>query len=697
MSRAPVHAVDALPGTLSSTTHGRGVWAWLAVLLSGVLLGLSQPVVIDGVADSKPIDPTGLTGLLAFIGYVPVLVAMRDATPRRAYLLGMLTTTLSLTIIYYWLLIAMHVFGGVPVLGAIAALLLLNSFLGAFVGSAFPVTRVIDGRFKLPQWIVFPMALTTAELLRNYVPFGGYPWGNVGTSLATVPVLLQCASLFGVYGFVFVIGLVNGALAEVVAWWLRRRAHAELRFPKPAVAVAAGVMVALTIFGAVRLSTPIPEAPTVRVGLLQGNIDQGIKNNSRENWDQILPRFRRLQNDALAQGAQLIVWPEASYPIPLPADLKSLRDIGKLSKSIDISIVPSDATPEQTPGAAIIGVVARGKYDAVTKTQVRHNAAFMVGKDLEIIGRVDKTHLVPFGEYVPWPLQEIVKQIVPMSGETPGTGFEPYDMVIGGRTVRVGTTICYEGIFPEITRTFARKGAELMINITNDAWYGVSSAATQHLLMYSLRAVESGRPVARAANTGLTAWVDIRGKIHALSELYTERAVVVDVPLANEGTLFNVLGEWVSVPCFLTVIPLWILSLLGPGFLKRKRRRVDAAIGVVGIGVALVAVVVYSAMPSLAVDESNATRALFATLSGLLIGTGALSGRPWGRRAQRIFGVLFILAGVIACIQKAVPAGAALVVLGVFLLAVHRKSAAWYARPVDPLVPVDEGREKASA
>ena len=267
-------------------------------------------------------------------------------------------------------------------------------------------------------------------------------------------------------------------------------------------------------------------------------------------------------------------------------------------------------------------------------------------------------------------------------------------MTLGGRSLQVGTTICYEGIFPEISRTFARAGAELMVNITNDAWYGVSSAATQHLLMYALRAVESGRPVARAANTGISGWIDVRGRIHDPTPVYTEQALVVDVPIYTENTVFDALGEWVALPCVLFIVPLWILSLLGPGFRSYRRRRVDTALGFVGFATALLALTLYFCIepllhPEPHVDEIGATRTMLLVIAGLLVGTGAWSARAWGRRAQRIIGAQCVVFGALAIYYGAPVVGAGLVVIGVFLVAVHVRSAEHFRRPSDPVLPID--------
>ncbi len=629
---------------------------WVLAVLSGLLLGLSQPLVIESLGDN-PIDKSGLTGCLALVGLVPVLLAIRGAGPKKAYWLGFLTCFVQFTINVQWLVVAMVVFGRIPLVISWLILALLTSAMAGYVAAAWAVTRMLAGRFSFPMWLVFPAALTTAELLRNFGPLGGFPWGNIGTSFATVPLLLQPAALFGVHGLVFCAALVSSSLAEFIAARNKR-----------ALAVFVGVLACWIGYGAVRLSTE-PSAPTVRVGLLQGNIEQGIRNDVPWTGRKILERYHTLSDEAVEKGAQIVVWPEAAFPLQLPRKLTQLKDLaGHL-----------------VPRAAVVGAVG---YEH----GVHSNSAYIIGADERVVGRVDKTHLVPFGEYVPWPLGALVRQLVPIGGTQPGEGYHGIPVTVttsaGDRELKLGTTICYEGIFPEIARNLRKGGAELHVNITNDGWYGISGAPTQHLDFYALRAVESGMPVVRAANTGKSAWVDTRGRIHDATAIYTDRAVVADVPLVLEDTLFVALGEWLSVPCAVFILAAWFLSMLGGDVVRRKRARLDAVLGYGGVAVAVAGTVTYFAMGSLHADEANATRFLVLVLFGLLIGLGALSGRPWGRKAQMVVGVVMSLVGLVSTLVWT-PIMLLSLVFGTALFAVQLSRKDAYTRNVDPLVQAD--------
>lgn len=663
------------PGPTARAARGPGerrqriTWA----LVAGVLLGLSQPLVI-GFLSQDPIDPTGLSGLLVLVGYVPLLVLMRDDRPKRAYWLAFLAILVASSITLYWLVIAMTVFGRINVFISIAALLLLTSVMGFWLATPFAVTRLVVRRFALPQWLVFPVMFTAADLLRNYGPNGGFPWGTTGQSLATVPLLLQGASLVGVYGLGFVIALVNAVLAEVFIAWRRKEP-----LPRRPLLVGSCALGLLLAWGTYRLVSE-PEHPrTVKVAMLQGNIEQGIKNDAAQNAGFIEERYQALQQQALAAGADVVVWPEASLPSGVRTTWEHLRSAG---------VVPRKQRGEHaaTPPAAIIGAVAYEKVDDPEPGERRYrsyNTALATGDDLEVLGRFDKRHLVPFGEYVPWPLGAIVKKIVPGVGTTPGERWAVVELPIDGENIPVGTTICYEGIFPEITRAFVDGGAQLMFNVTNDAWYGVSSAAKQHLAFYAMRAAETGRAVARAANTGITAWVDTRGRVHDETRLYTHDLVIADLPLSSEITPYVTLREWVALPATLLGLGLWFYALVGTYFWRRQRHLVEWIVGAGGLALAAFATTSYYMMDGLYGDEAAANRAASGTVAALLIGLGALSGRPWGRKAQLwVGGLALVLCGVGAAFGSLGALGFALVGGVILVLAWKRKDA--YVREADP-------------
>jgi apolipoprotein N-acyltransferase len=633
-------------------------WPLLAVL-SGLLVGCSQPIVIASLGGKLPLDGSGWSGLLALFGLVPALVAIEGQGPRRAYAVGFVTWLVAFGVIVQWIITTIHVYAGAPLVVAALVLALLTSAMAAYVAAAFAVARVVARFLGVRTWLVLPPALAGVELLRNFGPVGGFPWGSLGHSFATVPALLQLASVIGVTGLTFVAAVVNAALADVVhAWWHR----SGERLDKRAVVLALAVVVGWATFGAVRLRDDVTRGPALKIALLQPNVNEGLADLTRESPRALLERFHALEQRALEQGVDMILWPEGSFPNRgLRRDLKDLKKV---------ELLPEGATP---PPASIVGasVVGRIPGDDGKPRNIRQNSAFVVDGDLVVRGRFDKTHLVPFGEYVPWPFGAFVRQFIPLGTTTPGTALRPIDVDVKGNRVGVGITVCYEGVFPEISRALAKNGATMLANLTDDRWYGVSGMATQHLLMYALRAVETGRPVARATNTGISAWVDVHGGIHGRTGMYEEALLVDDMATRTIDTVYLALGDWVAGLALLFTLLAWFAAMLdGRAFFARPRPPTTLALGALGL-VATVGGLAWWLTGS-GLDEARSTQALLSTIAGLLVGIGALSQRSWGRRAVLVVGALAVVFGVVAT----VIAGAnqfVLVVVGVVVVVLGRR------------------------
>ncbi|HEY1098401.1 MAG TPA: hypothetical protein VGF99_05720, partial [Myxococcota bacterium] len=229
---ASVHAA-----AIDRPTRALPPW-WVLAIASGLLIGLSQPILIESLGGRKVIDGSGLTGLLAFIGLVPAFLAMEGQRARRAYAIGFVTWLVAFCCIIHWIYTTVSVYGGLPAVIGLGVLLALCAAMAAYVASSFAVTRAIVHFYGVPQWLVLPLAIGGVELLRNVGPLGGFPWGSLGHSFATVPVFLQGAALVGVTGLTMVAVAVNAGIAAVVGALLHKRA-----LPKGA-AIMAVVVVA---------------------------------------------------------------------------------------------------------------------------------------------------------------------------------------------------------------------------------------------------------------------------------------------------------------------------------------------------------------------------------------------------------------------------------------------------------------------
>jgi hypothetical protein len=269
---------------------------------------------------------------------------------------------------------------------------------------------------------------------------------------------------------------------------------------------------------------------------------------------------------------------------------------------------------------------------------------------------------------VPWPFGGIVRQFIPLGSLTPGARFEPTAVDVDGRTLKVGTTICYEGVFPEIQRELVRNGADFIANMTDDRWYGVSGMATQHLLMYALRAVETGRPVARATNTGISAWIDIHGGIHKPTGMYTRALLVDDMPLAHIDTLYLQLGDWAAFIGIVVVLLAWMWALVGGRGVLRAHPAVTIALATAGA--LSTSAGLFNWLRSDGIDEAASTQATLLVVLGLIVGVGALSRRSWGAKAVRIVGLVASVLGAVAVAVSRGSIVSVVVVLGGIVLVV---------------------------
>ncbi|MGH7630786.1 MAG: apolipoprotein N-acyltransferase, partial [Gemmatimonadales bacterium] len=418
---------------------------WLLALLSGALLALSFP----GSGDQE---------WAAFAALVPLLAAIEGAGWRRAAVLGLGAGVLFWAATIPWIVTTMVRYGNLP--WPLAALVLagLAGYLAFYLAAFCALLSRVPGSGGARFVVVAASLWVALEFLRTYL-LTGFPWNLLGYSQYRNGPLVQVAAVTGVYGVSFVVVAVNAALWRLIAvdrGWTQRFA---------ATATAAGI-VALAL-----ASAWVPprgaDQPTLPVALVQGSIDQGIK------WDPAYEDtaravYRALTADAARQRAKLVVWPETSLPFVFDGDRRRTAVQG---------------LARETGAYLLVGALGHAPEGP-------RNSAFLVAPDGEVVGRYDKRHLVPFGEYVP--LKSLLPFVEVLGGGAIG------EFRSGGETTtfstplgRLAVVICYEAIFPAEVREFFLAGADVLVNITNDAWFGRSAAPVQHLAMAAFRAVEN--------------------------------------------------------------------------------------------------------------------------------------------------------------------------------------------------------------
>lgn len=516
-----------------------------AAVISGVLLCFSFPTVLFGWHAPQ-------MGWLGWVALVPLLLAVRRAEPRRAFLLTFATGVVAYSGSLYWLYRALHTYGKMPPVTSVLVLVLLVLLLSAYLALAPLAARLIQTRWRGEFLALLPVCWTAVELLRNYMPCNGFPWANVAMSQWRMLPLIQIADLVGVYGVIFLLVWVNAFLAELL-----ERARGErvpMLLPK---AVVTLLLVGATLgYGFARLHALDAEAPEggiLRVGVVQGNIPQEIKWDERhaaENLDKMRRASRSLRDAAV----DLILWPESAFPWP----------ISSRATSIDPRVLGFDAREFGNMPYLLLGAVSENDDDSY------YNSAVLFDAHGEIEGRYHKAHLVPFGEYVPYRrLLFFARKLTQPAGNfLAGEGYEP----LSAGSAKLGPLVCYEDVFPEIARRLTRHGAELLINLTNDAWYGHSSAAYQHLAIATFRAVENRRYLVRATNTGVSAIVSPTGRVEMETGIFESAILVAPVILRQGQSLYTRLGDWFASAC----VAYGAIGL-GVAFFRRIRQRGSAA------------------------------------------------------------------------------------------------------------------------
>ena len=534
--------------------------------LGGVLGALTFPLAFP-FTDGKEILAGGALEPLAFVCLVPVLIATEGLSFWKTFWTGTLAGMVFFTGAFWWVNVAMTTFGGMPNYLSIPALELLVGWCAIHWGLAFAVTRFLEARHGWPASAAFAPVWMASELMRNYF-CSGFPWANLGYSQMRNLWLSQVGSVLGVYGVALLVAFVNAALYEVWRWRVRKVRERPVRW----MAAAGAALLAGHLYGAVRVAVLAPRieaAPKVKVAVVQGNIDQKLKNAQGGHSRMVLDAYNAPTVAADASGADLIVWPEASYPLAFPMEMRGIPRGGLAKARFDSHL--------------LLGV---DRYDPNDR-RVGENSAFLLDQDLRVTSLYTKHHLVPFGEYIPLNMQAWL----PIDNIVPGT-FRPGEELVpmrfparslGGRETVAAPEICFDAIFPEISRAYVAQGAEILVNLTNDAWYGHSAAPYQFLRMVAMRAVETGRPVARAANTGVSAFIDPLGRIHEATPLgivKSERNSVdarlkvpsewrmAGVPIVSGKTPYVVLGDW---PSYLASA--FALLSVGWGVYKRRRER----------------------------------------------------------------------------------------------------------------------------
>jgi len=513
--------MDPGPGMPGPYGHGRmrfaveraGALNWVLALVSAALLILSFPGY--NIA------------WLAPVALAPLLVAVaREDRPWRRFLMGWAAGTVYWFGVCYWIQFVLSFHGG------------LGDAAGWAVFTLFAVTKALHlaffallaGILMRRWWAVPGVAALWVAIEVTHGPLG-FAWLALGNAGIEMSVPMRLAPITGVYGLSFVFAATATALALACL----RRPRIELAW-----------LLALPL---IALLPRLPEAERGRdtALLVQPNISE------TEDWTPVtLDRMERREvaltlESALAQTAQppaLAVWPEVPAPFYYYSDPKFRNYIDELARASRTYL--------------LVGIVAH------TPDGSPLNSATLVSPQGQPISRYDKVNLVPFGEFVPWPFGVLAKHISTETGDF-AAGRQVVVSPIGGH--KLGTFICYESVFPNFVRKFVRDGAEVLVNISNDGWFGKSAARRQHLAIVRMRAAENRRWILRSTNDGITVTIDSAGRLRGELPLYTEATSYTGFTYIAEKTFYTRWGDWFPALCALIAV----VGLIGPPARLRSR------------------------------------------------------------------------------------------------------------------------------
>ncbi len=489
-----------------------------ASALSGLLLACSLP---------RPDY-----GFLAWFGLVPLVLVMQSRPFKSGFVAGVVFFAASL----YWVNIVMTTYGHLPWVGSFLLYLALAGYLALYWGSAtWAACRLKEFR-NYPYALTLPVLWVALEFLREFL-LTGFPWATLGYSQHAWLPVIQSADLFGVYGLSFLLLLCNAAIGEVL---LTRQRGFSRKLPGKALVVTALLLLLNYGYGYWCLQQNLEwRTDSLQTAVIQGNIPQELKWRP-QNQVNTVKIYRDLSLRAERAGARdLLIWPEAAMPF-------YFQDGGPLVKLVS-------ELPRETAAALLFGSPAYLRDPGGMRYL---NSAFLLSPDAQLLGRSDKIHLVPFGEYVPLGsfLPFVNKLVAGIGDYSPG---EINPLPLKGH--QLGVLVCYEVIFPELARESVRQGSDLLINITNDAWFGKSSAPWQHLAMARFRAVENRVWLARAANTGISAFIAPSGRIVEQSQLFEKTFLVGKVGLGARPGLYSHMGDLIP-GAFLLISLIWLLQ-----------------------------------------------------------------------------------------------------------------------------------------
>jgi apolipoprotein N-acyltransferase len=478
-------------------------------------------------------------GCFAWLAFLPLFIALDRKNLKQIVIFSCLTGWLFFLGTIYWV-------GYVSLWGLVTLVLYLTVYFALFGVCLALVRDKTEGLLLIPAFWV------SLEYIRSYL-FTGFGWVTLGYSQYLNISLIQIASITGVYGISFLVMMVNVVIFQTLQVAGHRLQAVRPGLKPVLINLSVVLLILISVFSYGKFQLLKRPGEKIRVAIIQGNISQEEKWNP-ELSHLILNKYRALTRLASFDQPEIIIWPETAVPGYLVNQKEILDYVEGLAREVNSPLLV-------------------GSPFWVSNREV-YNSSFLISSQGKVISRYDKLHLVPFGEYIP--LKSIfwfVKKIDKRAGGgqfSPGKEYMIFKIPAAkGQELRAkfGVLICFEDIFPNLTRKFVNQGADFMVNITNDAWFGRSGGPYQHAQASVLRAVENRRGMVRSANTGVSCFIEPSGRIidrvsdNQGGSLFVTGYLTKDLRLSKSYTFYTRFGDLFAYLCILISIG-WVVLLL---------------------------------------------------------------------------------------------------------------------------------------
>jgi apolipoprotein N-acyltransferase len=468
----------------------------------------------------------------AWVALVPLLIALNGKDAKSAFCLGMIFGFVYFAGTIYWISNSMRVYGNIPVLVTLFAISLLCTYLALYAGVFSMLFNFLKERYKLPASIIAPLLWVPLEFLRSYA-LTGFPWSILGYTQYSFLTLIQISDITGIYGISFLVVAINGMLFDVYLYKSEKTRHPlTARWPMTlSILLMTAVITGVLFYGRAKLNVEENEQK-IKVSVIQGNIPQDRKWDSKFQTH-VIDKYEKLTREAAAANPDIIIWPESALPFIFGHDKVLTGEVVDFQKQLDSYLIFG-------------GLIGRGSEQGKSRLA---NSAFLLSPEGTVESVYDKMLLVPFGEYVPMRklLPFIDKMVMAIGDFVPGREH----VVMNTPFAKIGNLICYEIIFPGFVRKFVDRGANVLVTITNDAWFGRTAGPYQNFSVAVFRAIENRVPVVRSANTGISGFIDTKGRIENKSDIFVEANLTGDVAIGKDRSFYTKYGDIFDYACLL--------------------------------------------------------------------------------------------------------------------------------------------------